>query len=106
MPFIQVTIRSPKLSFAVFAKKKMKYTASAGFGAPGFPLRGRISSLPFSHVCLSSLQHSEQRARLQPTRLQEERFSSVSLIIPITITASMRENNKHHSAFMSCLQWL
>lgn len=104
MPFRQATTRSPKLSFVAFAKRENEVcTASAAFGAAGFPLRVRISSLPLSHVCLGSLQHFKQRARLQPTRLKGERFSSVSLIIPITITASMRENNKHHSAFMSCL---
>lgn len=81
------------------------YTDSAGFGAPSFPLRARISSLPCSHVCIDPLQHSKQRARLQSTmRLQEKSFSSVSLMIPITITASMRVNNEYHSAFMSCLQ--
>lgn len=45
-------------------------------------------------------------SREQDYSLQDSRKSSVSLIIPITITACMRENNKQHSAFMSCLQWL
>lgn len=31
-------------------------------------------------------------------------FSSVSVMIPITITASTRGNNKYHLAFLSCLQ--
>lgn len=80
-------------------------TDSADFGALSFPLRPRISSSPCSHLCIDSLQHSKQRARLQSTmRLQEESFSSVSLTIPITITASMRGKNEYHLTFMSCLQ--
>lgn len=34
-------------------------------------------------------------------RLQKKSFSSVSLMIPITITGSMRVNNKYLSAFLS-----
>lgn len=36
------------------------------------------------------------------TRLQKKSFSSLSWIIPITITGSMRVNNKFLSAFLYC----
>lgn len=98
--------KKPQAKLCCICKEKEVCTDSAVFGA-GFPSQSKDFLSLCSQVCIDSLQHSKQRARLQSTTsLQEEGFSSVSLLIPITITASMRGDNEYHSAFKSCLQWV
>lgn len=96
-------MRSAKQSFSVFANKEMKSALTVLALVLRAPSQARISFT--SHMCIHSSQHSKQRARWQSTmRLQDERFSPVSLMIPITIITRRRGNKEYHWAFVSCLQ--
>lgn len=97
-------MRSLELSFAAFANKKIK-SALTVLTMVMFASQSKdflLTLLPWAHQLLLALK-AESTITIYTEPAWGELYSA-SVMIPITITASMRGNNGYPSAFMSCPQ--